>query len=101
MTLRRSSLSLEYVSIEVDGGADPTALTVQMAFPSAGVAPVSGDWKTANWDPSYSSEPWLARCLVGPGGTVTLAAGSYDVWIKIGGPSPEMPVQLAGSITIY
>lgn len=98
MGVRISTLDLQYVPAEVtvrDAGTVPNLSTdtVQMAFPVAEVAPVSGDWKAATWETDATSVPsrYLARCLVGPGGTVTLAAGVYDVWVKIT-HTPELVV---------
>ena len=70
-----------------DSGLVPNLSTdvVQMAFPLHDVAPVSGDWKSATWatDPTTNPIVYKSRCLVGPAGTITLAAGLYDVWVKI------------------
>lgn len=102
-----SALSLEYVrvavSAEEDGVAvDPTGDTVQMAFPAQGVAPVAGDWKAATWETDATTEPdtRYARCLVGPGGTVTLAAGFYDVYVKVT-DAPEVPILKAGQLRVF
>lgn len=105
--LRISALSLEYVRVRVsatNAGAavDPTGDTVVMAFTAEGVAPVSGDWKTASWetDATTTTDSYYARCLVGPSGTVTLTAGAYDVWVKVT-DSPETPVMRAGNVEVY
>lgn len=97
-----SVLSKEYVRVKVsasEAGAavDPTTDTVVMAFPVHGVAPVTGDWKAASWETAGSA--FYARCLVGPSGTVTLAVGSYDVWVKVT-DSPEVPAIKAGQLKI-
>lgn len=104
--LEISVLSLAYVRIGIrlrQAGAtvDPTGFTVQLAFPATGVSPVSGDWKTASWetDATLTPDAYCARCLVGPAGTVTLAAGTYDVWAKITA-SPEIPVINAGPMKV-
>jgi hypothetical protein len=96
--VRMSSLDLQYVPAEVtlrDSGlaVNVSTDTVQMAFPATEVAPAGGDWKTATWETDATATPsrYLSRCLVGPGGTVTLAAGLYDVWVKIT-HSPELAV---------
>jgi hypothetical protein len=101
-TLTLPSLSREYVKVPVaatDSGTtvNPTTDVVQMAFPVAGVAPVSADWKTASWE--TVSGLYFARCTVGPGGTVVLVVGLYDVWVKIT-DNPEIPVRLAGQLQI-
>lgn len=91
--------SLEYVlvpeTLTVNGlPVDPTspALTVELAFTAVDVAPASGDWTVGSWEDVGGV--WNARCLVGPGGTVTLAAGTYDVWTRVTA-SPEKPVRKA------
>lgn len=96
--MRISALDLQYVPAEVtlrDSGlvVNLTSDTVTMAFPVVEVAPVGGDFKAATWETDATSTPtrYLARCLVGPAGTVTLAAGLYDVWVKIA-HSPELAV---------
>ena len=106
-TLEQSSLSLEYVLVKVaskQSGAwvDITADTVQMAFPVAGVTPVAGDWKAATWETDTETDPdtYYARCLVGPGGTVTLTAQLYDVYVKVT-DSPEIPTIRAGQLRVF
>jgi len=104
--LSQSVLSLKYVQVPVYGEVngvvhDPTADTVQMAFPVQGVDPVSGDLKTASWEVDTTQTPnvYYARCLVGPGGSVVLAVGRYDIWIKIT-DSPEQVYEKVGVLKI-
>lgn len=104
--LEVSALSLTYVRVAVrnrQSGVfiDPTGGAVQMAFPASGTDPVSGDWKTASWetDATLTPDAYYARCLVGPSGTVTLAAGTYDVWVKPTA-TPEIPVIKAGPMRV-
>lgn len=73
---------------------DPTADDVSMAFLAEGTDPISGDWKTASWEIATSPggvTVYLARIIVGPGGSLTLAKGKYRIWVKIV-DSPETPV---------
>lgn len=93
-----SSLSRAYLRCDVDldrdgAAVDPTspALPVEVALPQAGVAPSA--WWAAAWE-ADGRGGWRARLLVGPGGTVTLAAGAYDVWVRVT-YSPEVPVARA------
>src|SRR6266576_2440137 len=93
-----SSLDLQYVPAEVtlrDSGlpVNVSGDTVTMAFPLTEVAPVGGDFKAATWETDATATPtrYLARCLVGPSGTVTLTAGLYDIWVKVS-HSPELAV---------
>lgn len=100
-----SSLSKTYVFVEIhatESGAlvNPSALPVEMAFPLQAVAPVSGDWKTASWEVVAGTPvQYRARCTVGPSGTVTLAAGRYDIWVRIT-TSPEVPVLRGGVLVV-
>ena len=97
-----SALSLEYLRYQVTANVlgvpyTPTADTVQFAFPATGVAPSS--WFSGSWE-TVGGSTYFARCLVGPsGGVVTLAAGNYDVYIKIT-DSPEVPVRKVGTLTV-
>jgi hypothetical protein len=86
---------------------DPTVapLVVQMAFPpssgsvNAPAQPVT--WYPASWLAGSTGKGWVAQCLVGPGGAVTLTAGqSYDVWSQVQG-SPETPKVFAGVQQVY
>ncbi len=99
-----STASLEYVQVPMtarkNGAAyDPTADTVQMAFVAGAGNPST--WYTASWDTDATTTPvtYRAQCLVGPSGTVTLAAGTYTVWVKVT-DSPEVPVKRAGQIKV-
>lgn len=104
-----SAASLRQVFADVsavrNGAAvDPTADTVQMAFlaePPETASPESGDWKTASWETNSTTDPdqYKAKCLVGPSGTVTLAEGTWYVWVKIT-DLPEIPVEYSGIIRI-
>ncbi|WP_188188033.1 hypothetical protein [Nonomuraea sp. SYSU D8015] len=81
------SLSTEYVKVPiVDGPANLTSLTVQMAIVAQGQDPVSGDWKSASWVGTS------AAVLIGPATALPLVKGTtYGVWVKITS-SPEIPV---------
>lgn len=102
-----SAASLIYVkarigSPQVNGvPVDPTGDAVALAFMRSG-SPASGDWKTGSWQTDTSTTPstYWARCWVGPGGTVQLAAGNYTVHVKIT-DSPEIPVIKSGPLRVY
>jgi hypothetical protein len=103
--LEISSLSKEYIRVPVSATAagvpvNPTADVVQMAFVTSG-EPAGGDWKSADWETNAETSPptYYARCLVGPGGTVTLADGTYQIWVKVT-DSPEVPVKRAGVLVV-
>ena len=78
---------------------DPTADTVQMAFPATGVAPITNDWKTAAWETTPAGSHYVTA-LVGPsGGVITGTVGTtLDVWVKIA-DNPEIVVRKVGTIS--
>jgi hypothetical protein len=97
-----SALTKEYVRAQVyakEAGVEvnPTTYVVEMACPINGVVPVSGDWKTASWE--VDNGTYWARVLVGTGSTLVLAAGYYDVWVRITAPS-ETPVKKVGQLQV-
>ncbi len=96
--------SLEYVLVSVTANVNgapynPTVDSVQFAFPPAGSAPTT--WYAGSWDsnPVPGTSTYTAKCLVGPGGTTQLVAGSYAVYVKIT-DNPEIPVRQAGLLAI-
>lgn len=104
--LTQSVLSLESVKVPVAvrlSGAliNPTSDVVAMAFPAESVDPVTGDWQAAEWETDSSTVPvtYLAKCLVGPGGTIALSVGLYDVWVRVT-DNPEVPARRAGNLEI-
>ena len=107
MSATISALSLIYVRVPVQATKagvqyNPTADSVVMAFVPVGTVPASGDWKAATWEVENATAQvptYNARCLVGPGGTVQLAQGSYVVWVKVT-DSPEIPVLQSDALTV-
>jgi hypothetical protein len=100
---RFSTLSTRYVkcyiSVTQSGvQIDPTTGTVEFAFVADGVTPGSSDWKTGSWE--TTSDEYLGRCLVGPTGTVTLTAATYDVWVRYT-KTPEVIAEMIGHLAIY
>jgi len=102
-----SHLSLEYVIIPVNvtkAGVpyNPTSDTLQFAFmPTPTQIPGSGDWVAGVWESDSPNVlyPYNAKCLVGPGGVITLSLGTYVIYLKIT-DSPEIPVLVAGQLVI-
>lgn len=101
-----SVLDLQYRRVPVVARSagvivDPTGDTVVMAFTAPDVDPIVGDWKTASWEADATTTPttYFARCLVGPNGTIALAAGTYDIYVKVT-DSPEIPVMKAGNLQV-
>lgn len=100
--MKLSSLTTEYVCIAVtptiEGDTlDPTSDAVKMAFVTTGELPETDDFQTGSWETIDGIA--YAKCLVGPTGGLALAAGQYDVWIKIT-DSPEIPVRKVGTLNI-
>lgn len=106
-TIGMSHLSLEYVIIPVaatQNGSpyNPTADTVKFAFaPTATYVPQTADWVSGSWETDSSNViyPYAAKCLVGPGGTVTLGIGTYVIYIMVN-DNPEIPVLIAGQLSV-
>jgi hypothetical protein len=104
----QSSLALKYVLIpvsfeELGIQVSPAADPVQFAFmPTPTQKPQNSDWVSGSWD-NYSAVdviyPWRAKCLVGPGGAVTLGIGTYIIWLKIT-DNPEIPADIVGQLQI-
>lgn len=101
-----ASTSLEYVPVPVTAMVNgspynPTNDPVYMLFTSTFDAPTAGssDWKAATWTTGTTQGTYLANCLIGPGGTLTLTPGVYQVWIKIT-DSPEVPIRYSGQIEV-
>jgi hypothetical protein len=99
-----SSISKEYVPAAVTAPHDPTALTVMFAFTTSEVA-AGATWYSGSWDgaavlQSDGTYRAIAQCMVGPGGTVTLAVGSYVVHVKVT-DNPEIPAKKAGILKVY
>ncbi len=104
--LEISTASLQHVQVVVSARAAGAAVvlsgdTVKMAFLAAGTAPQTSDWKTAQWDTDATTNPatYRAQCLVGPGGTTTLTAGDYVVWVQVN-HSPELTALAAGPMRV-
>lgn len=105
--ITQSALSLEYVQAAITATAmgtpvNPTSNPVAFAFTVGTAQPATGDWKTGAWDGTQPRTPgnaYIAHCLVGPGGTVTLSVGKYTMWVRIT-DTPEIPVVPFGLLHI-
>ncbi|MFI6496896.1 hypothetical protein [Nonomuraea typhae] len=90
--LQIPSLSTEYVHAPIDGPANMTGFTVEMAILPEGQDPAGGDWKSAQWDGTD------AIVMVGPSATIPLTKGvTYEVWVRITA-TPEIPVLRPGFV---
>ena len=101
-----SQASLQYIQAGVtatlpSGAYNPTSDTVQFAFAAPGASVLGAQWWTGSWASTEPTGPntYIAQCLVGPGGTVQLAPGPYQVWVQIT-DNPEVPVLPAFLLTI-
>lgn len=98
MDLRMSRQSKEYIYVPVTASADPTSLPVFIAIKAVGTEPVSGDYKTAEWEPGTTK----ARLLIGPGSTFgELTPGNYLVWVKIDGAVEDPVMKAKSTLVIY
>jgi len=98
-----STLSTRYVKCwvsvtEYGVQVDPTSGTVEFAFVAEGAVPGSSDWKAGSWE--STGFEYLARCLVGPSGVISLPANTYDVWVRYT-KSPEEVIEAIGNLFIY
>jgi hypothetical protein len=102
-----SPASLQYVQASVNAAVNdvpynPTADPVAFAFLAPGASVFGAQWWTGSWASTQSANggtSYTAQCLVGPGGTVQLATGTYQVWVRIT-DNPEVPVLPAYLLTI-
>lgn len=94
-----TSLEEVPVTITTPVGVNPTGDPVYMAFLSSPPPsqPTSLQWNAATW--LVNGTEYIALCLVGPGGTITLTAGLWYTWVKITA-SPEVPVKYAGVLQV-
>lgn len=101
---RQRAASLEFVLAYIsakDAGvpANISGDMVAFAFTLRDEEPT--DWVPGEW---ASTTPlpgggYTARCLVGPGGTITLTPATYTVSVKVT-DSPEIPVIDCGQLII-
>lgn len=99
-TVTMSSTSRQYLRLPVSATwqgvtQDPTGDTVEFAAVPPGSEPST--WTAGSWETDTTTDPdthW-ARILVSGtagGGTLALADGTYDLWIRVT-DSPERPAQ--------
>lgn len=93
--LRISSLSLEYLYVWVGGVAGDEG--VEMALVQA-AEPGEEDWVAASWA-NVTPQGADARILVGPGGDVEPADGTWQVWVRVTS-APEVPVLYSGPVQV-
>ncbi len=106
-TIGMSHLSLKYYVVPVAATKDgvpvnPTSDLLQFAFmPTPTQVPQPSDLVTGVWgtNPRSLLFPWNAKCLVGPGGTITLGTGTWIVYQKTT-DNPEIPFDIVGQLEI-
>ena len=106
-TIGMSRLSTQYVLVPVSAtkagvSYNPTGDAVAFSFmPTATQVPGNSDWVVGSWQTDTSSllYPYLAQCLVGPAGTITLGLGSFYIYVRVT-DNPEIPVLVAGLLQI-
>lgn len=105
--IRISSISKEYVKVPVRGFesgsvVDPTGFTTRLAFTTENVEPLESDWITGEWEtwPTSSEEFYLARALVGPGSSLELTDGQYDIWVNIQTPTEDIRKRADGRLIV-
>lgn len=89
--------STEYLHIPITGpaGVDLTNSPVRIAIVLHNSNPTSGEWRDATWADG------AARILIGPdGGTLTLTAGTYTVWVAVDPPGAEHIVRKAKGLLL-
>ena len=106
--------SLEYLRVQVralvNGNAvyNPTTDAVSFGFVpqgggnNAGTEPTPQQLYAGSWETTTitGQTAYVARCLVGPGGTfVPTANTTYFVWLKVQ-DSPEVPLKFCGTLQV-
>jgi hypothetical protein len=91
--MRISSLSKEYLLVTVTADVNVLDDVVAWSFTAPAVDP--SVWTAGDWDADGK-----ARILLGPGGSLTLAKGMWEVWLKVT-DSPEIPVRRVGQLIVY
>lgn len=99
---RASSLEFVLATVKAtDAGvpADISGDPVEFAFTLRDEEPT--DWVTGAWASTtpLANGAYTARCLVGPGGAITLIPGTYTVSVKVT-DDPEIPVIDCGQLVI-
>ncbi len=93
--LQISSQSKQYVRVPVTASSDPTHDAVAWAIVPPGTEPstfVTGDWQTIG-------STFYARVLVGPGTSLVLSRGLYEMFVKVT-DTPEIPILRAGVLEV-
>ena len=101
-----SAVSLEYIRVKVllktqRKNYDMTQDVVRFAFTDGG-SPETANWVDGSWETEtlpHGNVTNYARCLVGPGGTITLGTGVYAIWVKVM-DDPEHPAQCVGDLHV-
>jgi hypothetical protein len=90
-----SELSKEPIFSFIEGAAGTE--TVEIACVQT-AAPSGGDWEVATWE-NVGPAGADASILIGPGTSLALSAGTYQMWVRVTGGSVQ-PVLPAGPVVI-
>lgn len=88
------SISVEYLHVPVTGAT--SSMPVDIAIVARDTEPADGDWHTAAWNGSDTTE---AKVLIGPDTDLPLTDGVYSVWVRVTS-TPEIPVIRAGILRV-
>lgn len=93
MTIQISSRTKEYLTTTITASDDPTADTVEFAFPNQHEPPstwIAGDWVAGT---TYDARIVVRGSNAAAGSDdVALAPGVYDCWVRVT-DNPEIPVR--------
>ncbi len=92
-----SAVSKQYIRVPVTAEADPTGDAISWAIIDQGQEPAPSDFVAGNWQTLAGT--YYARVLVGPGSSLVLARGYYEMFVQIT-DNPEIPVLRAGVLEV-
>lgn len=98
MTIRIAEISDEdvrvFVTLNVGGNSiDLEAFPVFLAFPDIDIDPEDADWIAATWEGDEGTEHGAHAPPGKP-------AGSYDIWARVDGETPEVFRGKAGKLVV-
>lgn len=107
MKVGKNSKQLIHAAVkarDANGLIDPTGSSVSFAFLVPGDSPAVGTvWTLGSWETiTLAKGPqYRAKCLIGPGGSITLSVGSYAVWLKIDYAPELLQIEVDERLLIY
>ncbi|MGW6531455.1 hypothetical protein [Streptomyces venezuelae] len=94
MLIPASSTEYLHIPVTAPAGVDLTGRPVDIAVVAHSDSPESGEWQAAEWADGD------ARLLIGPGATLTLARGQYQVWVRVDPDGPEHITRPSGLLLV-